>query len=109
MPEMPTRPREHVLGDEAPEAFKRILPSEWIYRAKTSDYGVDGEVELVSPHGALTGRLFYVQLKGTDIESLKDALAIRLNHNCELLPCVGSPCAPCPISCSDEALVCTVV
>jgi hypothetical protein len=78
MPEMPQRPREHVLGDEAQDAFKSLLPTHWIYRQKASDYGIDGEVELVSPTGQLTGRLFYVQLKGTEQESLTEALKIRL-------------------------------
>jgi Domain of unknown function (DUF4365) len=62
MTEMPERPREHVLGDEAQDAFKSLLPTHWIYRQKASDYGIDGEVELASPTGQLTGRLFYVQL-----------------------------------------------
>ena len=78
MPEMPKRPREHVLGDEAQQAFKNLLPPEWIYRSKSSDYGVDGEVELVLPNDEVTGRLFYVQLKGTDVEPLTQALKIRL-------------------------------
>jgi tetratricopeptide (TPR) repeat protein len=78
MSEMPERPREHVLGDEAQDAFRLLLPKGWIYRSKPSDYGIDGEVELTSAEGQLTGRLFYVQLKGTDTISLEEALKIRL-------------------------------
>ncbi len=78
MPDMPQRPREHVLSDEAQDAFKSRLPTNWIYRPKPSDYGVDGEVELVSSENQLTGRLFYVQLKGTDTTSLEEALRVRL-------------------------------
>jgi|ERR1700722_171332 len=78
MPEMPRRPREHVLGEEAQDAFKSLLPTAWIYRSKPSDYGLDGEVELTSREGQLTGRLFYVQLKGTDTASLEEGLKIRL-------------------------------
>jgi len=78
MSEMPERPREHVLGDEAQDAFRLLLPKGWIYRSKPSDYGIDGEVELTSAEGRLTGRLFYVQLKGTDTISLGEALKIRL-------------------------------
>lgn len=69
MHEMPERPREHALAEEAENAFKSILPERWIYRPKPSDYGVDSEVELVAPDGQWTGRLFYVQLKGTDSDS----------------------------------------
>lgn len=81
MPEMPGRPREHVLGDEAQAALQSLLPSEWIYRPKPSDYGIDGEVELVSPKGKLTGRLFYVQLKGTDATNLGNVLRVRLKSS----------------------------
>ena len=78
MSEMPERPRQHVVGDEAQDAFKLVLPSGWIYRPKASDYGIDGEVELVSQTGLLTGVLFYVQLKATDILSIEEALKVRL-------------------------------
>lgn len=77
-PALPKRPREHALGDEAQDAFKRLLPSGWIYRPKQSDYGIDGEVELVLSTGSLPGRLFYVQLKGTDNIRQKEALRVRL-------------------------------
>ena len=78
MSDMPQRPREHALADESEHAFKSLLPSRWIYRAKPPDYGIDGEVELVTPEGQLTGRLFYVQLKGTDTVDRSDALTVRL-------------------------------
>jgi tetratricopeptide (TPR) repeat protein len=78
MPEMPGRPDEHVLGDRAVDAFRSLLPTRWIYRPKTPDYGIDGEVELVSCQEQLTGRLFYVQSKGTETDSLDDALRVRL-------------------------------
>ena len=48
MSKMPIRRREHVLADQAVEAFKLIFPTHWIYRERLPDYGVDGEVELVS-------------------------------------------------------------
>jgi len=78
MTETPMRPREHVLGDEAQDAFKSRLPSQWIYRPKQSDYGIDGEVEVVSAKGALTGKMFFVQLKGTDANGVRQALSVRL-------------------------------
>lgn len=78
MSEMPQRPREHVLGEETQDAFKSSLPTQWIYRPKQSDYGIDGEVELVSDQGDLTGRVFYVQLKGTDCDKLDGPLTVRL-------------------------------
>ena len=78
--DMPGRPQAHVLGDIAVEAFKRLLPPRWIYRSKPPDYGVDGEVELVSEEGHLTGRLFYAQIKGTEGESLDDTLTVRIKR-----------------------------
>jgi tetratricopeptide (TPR) repeat protein len=58
--------------------FKSRLPAHWIYRPKQSDYGIDGEVEIVSSQGELAGQVFFVQLKGTDCDGVEDALTVRL-------------------------------
>ncbi len=63
---MPTRSRSHVLEDESKSAFRGLLPQTWVYRDKSHDYGIDGEVELFKENGRSTGMIFYVQIKGTD-------------------------------------------
>ena len=62
----PKRPRSHVLETESRQSFESAIPSEWVYRRKEDDYGIDGEVELFDDSGKTTGLLFYVQLKATD-------------------------------------------
>jgi tetratricopeptide (TPR) repeat protein len=42
------------------------LPSHWIVRELSHDYGLDAEVEIVAADGAVTGRRFNAQLKATD-------------------------------------------
>ena len=77
--ELPQRPRSHQLETESRLAFEALLPSRWIYRAKQqSDYGVDGEVEIVDEAGSVSGRIFYVQLKGTDTLEPKDVLTVTM-------------------------------
>lgn len=62
---MPQRPRAHQLETESRTAFESVLPSEWVYRPQSPDYGLDGDVELFES-GRATGQRFAVQLKGTD-------------------------------------------
>ena len=62
----PKRPRSHVLEGESRTAFEHCLPSGWVYRPKTDDYGIDGEVEIFDENGNTTGLVFLVQLKATD-------------------------------------------
>lgn len=59
-------PRSHRLEDESRLAFQRALPSTWVFRQLTPDYGIDGEVELFGSDGQSTGMKFHVQLKATD-------------------------------------------
>ncbi len=63
---MPIRPREHEVEQLSINAFDRALPRNWQPRAKSSDYGVDREVEIFDLDGNATGYVFNVQLKGTD-------------------------------------------
>jgi tetratricopeptide (TPR) repeat protein len=69
-PPMPRRPRSHQLETESIRAFERLLPSSWIARPISGDYGVDLEVEIFENDSA-TGNIFKVQLKGTDKNSTK--------------------------------------
>src|SRR2546426_5799774 len=75
---MPKRPRSHQLEDLSERAIRSVLPSRWVVRADRPDYGIDLSIEIVDESETLTGRRFFVQLKGTDEQLLKKALAIRL-------------------------------
>ena len=75
---MPQRPREHQLETESRTAFERAFPSQWVYRRKEDDYGIDGEAEVFLDDGTATGLIFLVQLKATDEERTAKALARSL-------------------------------
>lgn len=75
----PRRTRSHQLADESKRAFLNIIPSNWIYRDKQDDYGIDGEVEITDKDSKkTTGRLFYIQLKGTDQGNIGETPKVRL-------------------------------
>ena len=78
MPTMPKRPRSHQLEEESRLAFAGALPSNWVFRNKTHDYGIDGEVEIFDEHDNATGMIFYVQLKGTDEKNPQKILKQKL-------------------------------
>lgn len=65
---MPGRPRSHELETESIRGFERLLPSSWVTRQISSDYGIDLEVEIFDK-GQATGETFKVQLKATDRRS----------------------------------------
>jgi tetratricopeptide (TPR) repeat protein len=73
---MPQRPRAHEVETETRTAFEQRIPSAWVYRPTSPDYGLDGDVELFE-EGRATGLRFAVQLKGTDDEGV-GALSVRL-------------------------------
>jgi tetratricopeptide (TPR) repeat protein len=75
---MPKRPRSHELQDESILEFQKIMPKQWVFRRKTDDYGIDGEVEIFDPQGNSTGDFFYVQFKATDEIDLKKNLKVTL-------------------------------
>ncbi|MCR9260904.1 MAG: DUF4365 domain-containing protein [Pseudomonadaceae bacterium] len=66
---MPTRPRQHQLEDESFSAIRTLIPSEWVFRDLSHDYGIDGEIEVFDAAGSATGIKFWVQLKATDAAS----------------------------------------
>ena len=63
---LPKRPKSHVVGDQAFQQFKRVLPKNWIVRTAYGDYGIDCEVEIVDADGSVTGALLKCQIKGTE-------------------------------------------
>jgi hypothetical protein len=56
------------------------LPSPWLYRDETRDYGIDGRVEIFDEKNLGTGRMFLVQLKATDQLELGKALTVKLRR-----------------------------
>lgn len=76
---MTRRPRTHQLETESRMAFSVSLPSYWVFRDLTPDYGLDGIVEIFDNEGQSTGNLFFVQLKATDKIALDKALRVRLS------------------------------
>lgn len=75
---MPKRPRSHQIEDESRRAFSSKLPSPWLFRDETRDYGIDGRVEIFDDRNLGTGRMFLVQLKATDQEELGRALTVKI-------------------------------
>ncbi len=74
---MPTRPSTHQLEDQSRIAFRSHLPIGWVFRDKTPDYGIDGEVELFDEKDKATGDQFLVQLKAVE-QLRKEAPSISL-------------------------------
>jgi hypothetical protein len=64
--DFPQRPEQHVSQDTSIRVFQECLPEKWIFRDQgiRNDYGLDGEVELVTETGSLRGKVAKVQLKG---------------------------------------------
>lgn len=62
---MPKKIRTHTLEEISRREFIKILPEEWIWRDQVSDYGIDGEIEIVE-NGVVTGNKVYIQLKAVD-------------------------------------------
>ena len=75
---MPKRPRSHQIEDESRRAFSSKLPSPWLFRDETRDYGIDGRVEIFDDRNLGTGRMFLVQLKATDQVELGRALTVKI-------------------------------
>lgn len=76
---LPKRHRNHQLETESVRELQSKLPSTWVYRTPTDDYGIDGEIEIFDDEGVATGKKFLLQLKATDEGDLEKALKLRLS------------------------------
>jgi hypothetical protein len=74
---MPSRPRSHQLETESKWEFTSVIPSRWVFREASPDYGIDGQIEVFDQDNKATGLMFLVQLKGTDQPDLNDALSVQ--------------------------------
>ena len=77
---MPTRARSHILDEQSIRRFGDALPSGWVYRHKSPDYGIDGEVEIFNADGSSTGLSFNVQLRGTDDAARAERVRIEVDE-----------------------------
>jgi tetratricopeptide (TPR) repeat protein len=76
-PNLPRRVRQHILEDLSISAFRNLKPENWVFREKSIDYGIDGEVEIFDSQQHTTGHVFLVQLRATD-RSLRLGAVLRL-------------------------------
>ena len=88
---MANRPENHITGDKAVRKIAdRLIPEEWTISIPDSDYGLDMLVEVVIDNKT-TGRLFFIQSKGTtessqngqitysmDVDRIKDYSEIKI-------------------------------
>lgn len=63
------RPPQHVSETESIKIFSQAIPSEWVIRDISPDYGLDKSVEVVEG-GKVSGKEVFVQLKGTNTISI---------------------------------------
>jgi hypothetical protein len=64
-PDLPKRSARHLIGERAVQQLREQLPSRWIIREKSPDYGIDCEIEIVDGDSSVTGGLIFAQVKGT--------------------------------------------
>lgn len=72
------RTRNHIIEDESENILKMLIPSEWVLRKLSPDYGIDYMVEIFKQNKA-TGAHFFLQLKGTDKRSIKGVISFQLS------------------------------
>lgn len=77
---MPNRARSHILEEHSVRRFGDALPSGWVYRCKSPDYGIDGEVEIFNVDGRSTGLSFNVQLRATDDAARADRVRLEVDE-----------------------------
>lgn len=80
---MPKRVNQHEIEDISRAKFQLALPRKWVFRDKTKDYGIDGEVELFDNNKAPQGLVFWVQLKAT--ESKEKSAILNVDFSIETL------------------------
>ena len=74
------RTREHVLEKESRLALESLLPSEWIFRERTPDYGIDAEIEIVEEE-EVTNKVLWIQLKATESRKSKKVTYQMKTHH----------------------------
>ena len=72
------RNRQHIIEDESENILRSLIPTEWVLRKLTPDYGIDYNVEIFEGEEA-TGLHFFLQLKGTDKTEENGNISFQLN------------------------------
>ena len=80
---MPKRVNQHEIEDISRAKFQLALPRKWVFRDKSKDYGIDGEVELFDNNKTPQGLVFWVQLKAT--ESKEKSIILNVDFSIETL------------------------
>lgn len=76
---MAKRPQNHITGDSAIRKIASdLIPEEWTISIPDSDYGLDMLVEVVQDNKT-TGKLFFIQSKGTTESSADGKVSYSLN------------------------------
>src|SRR5579859_1145795 len=65
------RPEQHEIDEAARRVLKNALPTAWIRRPQSPDYGIDYQYEIVDS-GKVRGLSFAVQLKGKKSYEVRD-------------------------------------
>lgn len=73
------RPRNHIIQNISNKAFAAIIPDEWVARELDQDYGLDFMVEIFAG-GESTSKIFFVQVKGTDIPSTNGEISYQVKR-----------------------------
>lgn len=82
------RAKSHLNEDKSREIFRKALPSAWVFREYTPDYGIDLSVELFSEVNGryyTQGEHIYIQLKSIENPLIKK-MRISERYNIEKLP-----------------------
>ena len=66
---MTKRVKQHQLEDLSRAKYNLAIPSNWVFRDKDKDYGIDAEVEIFDDNDRTTGLVYWVQLKATESKS----------------------------------------
>jgi hypothetical protein len=80
MSKLPERTRQHVIETESRQYVRNVLPPEWLVEDGEKDYGIDLVIEVVK-NEQVTGAIFLMQLKGTDVLVVRDGEYIA--HRCK--------------------------
>lgn len=76
---MALRPNNHITGDNAIRKIASdLIPEEWTISIPDSDYGLDMLIEVVS-NNKTTGKLFFIQSKGTLDSSDEGNISYSMN------------------------------
>lgn len=82
------RTQSHLNEEKSYEIFKKTLPSEWVFRKYSPDYGIDLSIELFSETNGkyyTQGEHIYIQLKSMEHLVCKK-MKISSRYNIEKLP-----------------------